>query len=64
MASRQLELVRFKEHDAWINLRYLSRCLGENHPYLLRARSIWRTLAELVDELEEMEEEMEEDKHE
>lgn len=56
MASRQLELVRFKEHDAWINLRYLSQRLGENHPYLLRARSIWRTLAELVDELEEMEE--------
>lgn len=57
MASRQLELVRVKEHDAWINLRNLSRCLEENHPYLLRARSIWRTLAELVDELEEMEEE-------
>lgn len=60
MASRQLELVRCKEHDAWVNLSYLNLMLEENHPYLLRARSIWRTLAELVDELEEMEE----DKHE
>lgn len=60
MASRQLELVRFKEHKAQINLRYLSRCLGENHPYLLVAKSKWKTLAELVDELEGMEE----DKHE
>lgn len=60
MANRQLELVRCKEHDAWVNLGYLSLILEENHPYLLRARSIWRTLAELVDELEEMEE----DKHE
>lgn len=57
MASRQLELVRVKEHDAWINLRNLSRRLEEDNPYLLRARGIWRTLAELVDELEEMEEE-------
>lgn len=60
MASKELELVRCKEHDAWVNLGYLSSLLEENHPYLLRARSIWRTLAELVDELEEMEE----DKHE
>lgn len=60
MASKELELVRCKEHDAWVNLDYLSLLLEENHPYLLRARSIWRTLAELVDELEEMEE----DKHE
>ena len=60
MASRQLELVRCKEHDAWVNLSHLNLMLEENHPYLLRARSIWRTLAELVDELEEMEE----DKHE
>lgn len=60
MASKELELVRSKEHDAWVNLDYLSLLLEENHPYLLRARSIWRTLAELVDELEEMEE----DKHE
>lgn len=60
MASKELELVRCKEHDAWVNLDYLSSLLEENHPYLLRARSIWRTLAELVDELEEMEE----DKHE
>lgn len=60
MASKELELVRCKEHDAWVNLEYLNLLLEENHPYLLRARSIWRTLAELVDELEEMEE----DKHE
>lgn len=60
MASRQLELVRLREHEEWVNLNCLSLCLEENHPYLLRARSIWRTLAELVDELEEMEE----DKHE
>lgn len=60
MASRQLELVRVREHEERVNLSCLSLCLEENHPYLLRARIIWRTLAELVDELEEMEE----DKHE
>lgn len=63
MTSKQMELVRFKEHEAWDNLSCLSLHLEENHPYLLRARTEWSVLAELLDELEELEE-MEEDKHE
>ena len=57
MASKQLELVRMKEKQAWAKLRKASELYEIGDIRILKLRAKWAAIADILDELEEMEEE-------
>jgi len=57
MVSKQLELVQRMEKEAWIKLRKASEKYEMDDKRLLRLRVRWSAIADILDELEEMEEE-------
>lgn len=57
MASRELELVRRMEKEAWLKLRKTSELYEMGDRRILRLRARWSAISDVLDELEEMEEE-------
>ena len=57
MASRELELVRRMEKEAWVKLRKASELYEMGDRRILRVRARWSAISDILDELEEMEEE-------
>lgn len=57
MASRELELVRTKEKQAFAKLRMATELYEMGDIRLLKLRAKWTAIADILDELEEMEEE-------
>ena len=57
MASRELELVRRMEKEAWLKLRKASELYEMGDRRVLRLRARWSAISDVLDELEEMEEE-------
>lgn len=57
MASRELELVRRMEKEAWVKLRKASELYETGYRRILRLRARWSAISDVLDELEEMEEE-------
>ena len=57
MASRELELVRRMEKEAWLKLRKASELYETGDRRILRLRARWSAISDVLDELEEMEEE-------
>lgn len=56
MASRELELVRRMEKEAWLKLRKASELYETGDRRVLRLRARWSAISDVLDELE-MEEE-------
>ena len=57
MASRELELVRRMEKEAWLKLRKASELYEKDDKRVLRLRARWSAISDVLDELEEMKEE-------
>lgn len=57
MASRELELVRRMEKEAWLKLSKASELYEIGDRRILRLRARWSAISDVLDELEEMEEE-------
>ena len=57
MSSRELELVRRMEKEAWLKLRKASELYEKDDKRVLRLRARWSAISDVLDELEEMEEE-------
>lgn len=57
MTSRELELVRRMEKEAWLKLRKASELYEKDDKRVLRLRARWSAISDVLDELEEMEEE-------
>lgn len=57
MPSRELELVRRMEKEAWLKLRKASELYEMGDRRILRLRGRWSAISDVLDELEEMEEE-------
>lgn len=57
MASKELELVRRMEKEAWAELRKASEKYEKDDKRVLRHRTRWCAISDVLDELEEMEEE-------
>lgn len=57
MPSRELELVRRMEKEAWLKLRKASELYEMGDRRILRLRARWSAISDVLDELEEMEEE-------
>lgn len=57
MASRELELVRRMEKEAWLKLRKASELYETGDRRVLRLRARWSAISDVLDELEELEEE-------
>lgn len=56
MTSKQLELVQRMEKEAWVKLRKASEKYEKDDTRLLRLMARWSSIADVLDELEEMEE--------
>ena len=57
MASRELEVVRRMEIETWLKLRKASELYERGDRRILSLRARWSAIADVLDELEEMEEE-------
>ena len=52
MASRELELVRKMEKEAWLKLRKASELYEMGDRRVLRLRARWSAISDVLDELE------------
>lgn len=57
MASKELELVQRMEKEAWVKLRKATEKYGKYGKEVIRLRTRWSAISDVLDELEEMEEE-------
>jgi hypothetical protein len=55
MTSRELELVRRREKEAWVQLRKASELYEMGDRRVLRLRARWSAISDILDELEEFE---------
>lgn len=57
MASKELELVQRMEKEAWAKLRKATEKYGKYGKEVIRLRTRWSAISDVLDELEKMEEE-------